>query len=98
MMSPPPSHRWVLPMHRSLALGFTLAVVTSTACSSRVSPAGAPGPSGSTVASPDRGSLVVVGGGRVGPEIMTEFLRLAGGKQAPIVVIPTAGGDSAYAQ
>ena len=85
-------------MHRTFAFAFTLAVVTATGCSSRVSPAGAPGPSGSTVTSPERGSLVVVGGGRVGPEIVTEFLRLAGGKRAPIVVIPTAGGDSAYAQ
>ena len=85
-------------MHRSFAFAFTLTVITSTACSSRVSPAGAPDPSGSTAVSPERGSLVVVGGGRVGPEIVGEFLRLAGGKQAPIVVIPTAGGDSAYAQ
>jgi cyanophycinase len=46
--------------------------------------------------SPERGSLVVVGGGRVGPEIVAEFLSLAGGKEAPIVVIPTAGGDTAY--
>lgn len=47
---------------------------------------------------PARGSLVVVGGGQVVPEIVRRFLELAGGRDAPIVVIPTAGGepDSAY--
>ena len=45
-----------------------------------------------------RGSLVVVGGGPVGREIITRFLELAGGPSAPIVLIPTAIGDSAYAQ
>ena len=49
---------------------------------------------------PTRGSLVVVGGGQMGPEIVTRFIELAGGKDAPIVVIPTAGGeaDSLYTQ
>ena len=91
-VSPPQSP----PMHRSFASAFALALSATVACSSRVSPDGSAAPSGSTVVSPDRGSLVVVGGGRVGPEIVTEFLRLAGGNQAPIVVIPTAGGDSIY--
>jgi len=85
-------------MHRSFAFAFALAVSASVACSSRVSPDGRAAPSGSTVVSPEWGSLVVVGGGRVGPEIVSEFLRLAGGKQVPIVVIPTAGGDSVYGQ
>ena len=48
--------------------------------------------------SPERGSLVVVGGGRIGPEVLGRFLELAGGKDAPIVVIPTAGEDSVYTQ
>lgn len=47
---------------------------------------------------PSRGALVVVGGGQVVPEIVGRFLTLAGGRDAPIVVIPTAGGepDSLY--
>jgi len=85
-------------MHRSFAFAFALAVSGSVACSRRVSPDGSAAPTSSTFVSPERGSLVVVGGGRVGPEIVSEFLRLAGGKQAPIVVIPTAGGDSIYPQ
>jgi len=45
---------------------------------------------------PANGSLVVVGGNMRDPAIVEEFLRLAGGADAPIVIIPTAGGDDAY--
>jgi cyanophycinase len=43
------------------------------------------------------GHLVVVGGGQLGPEITQRFITLAGGPDARIVVIPTAGEDSLYA-
>ncbi len=39
---------------------------------------------------PSRGSLVIVGGGQVGPEIVNRFIDLAGGRDAPMVFIPTA--------
>jgi cyanophycinase len=42
---------------------------------------------------PARGALVIVGGGAIGGEIYQRFLELAGGADAPIVVIPTAGTD-----
>ncbi len=45
---------------------------------------------------PERGALVIAGGGRLGPEVMGRFLELAGGPDAPIVVIPTAGGAASY--
>jgi cyanophycinase len=48
------------------------------------------------VKGPERGALVIVGGGRVGAEILTRFFDLAGGREAPLVVIPTAGGADAY--
>jgi len=48
------------------------------------------------VKGPERGALVIVGGGRVGAEILTRFFDLAGGRDAPLVVIPTAGGADAY--
>ena len=48
------------------------------------------------VVGPERGALMVVGGGALGPEIYARFIELAGGRDAPIVVIPTAGGDSVY--
>ncbi|HEY3287469.1 MAG TPA: serine hydrolase [Gemmatimonadaceae bacterium] len=59
------------------------------------------GPIGRTVPTrsqvgPATGSLVVVGGGNMGPEILQRFVALAGGPDAPIVVIPTAGEDSVY--
>ena len=47
---------------------------------------------------PENGSLVIVGGGRLDSEILERFLDLAGGADAPIVVIPTAGGGEHYDQ
>lgn len=40
-----------------------------------------------------KGALVIVGGGGAGPEIWKTFIDLAGGPDAPIVVIPTALED-----
>ncbi len=45
---------------------------------------------------PAAGAVVVVGGGSVGPEILTRFIELAGGPDALIIDVPTAGGDSTY--
>ncbi len=45
---------------------------------------------------PARGALVVVGGGMQDPAIAQRFIDLAGGPQALIVVIPTAGGGETY--
>ncbi|MBM3762807.1 MAG: peptidase S51 [Acidobacteria bacterium] len=39
---------------------------------------------------PQKGSLMIVGGGAIGPEIWERFLKQAGGPDAPIVYIPTA--------
>lgn len=43
---------------------------------------------------PEKGSLVIVGGGNVGPEIWARFVELAGGANANIIYVPTAGDDS----
>ncbi|MGB3149829.1 MAG: cyanophycinase [Maribacter sp.] len=43
---------------------------------------------------PQKGSLVVVGGGKVGKAITERFIELAGGLNANIVVIPTAAGGA----
>lgn len=43
---------------------------------------------------PNKGTLVIVGGGQVGPEIVQRFVQLAGGPDANFVVIPTAGEDN----
>jgi cyanophycinase len=45
---------------------------------------------------PANGSLVIVGGALRDPAILERFIQLAGGPQAPIVIIPTAGGGEDY--
>lgn len=47
---------------------------------------------------PERGTVIVVGGGAMGPEITGRFIQAAGGPDALIIDIPTAGGDSVYNQ
>jgi cyanophycinase len=39
---------------------------------------------------PEHGALLIHGGGRLGPETVREFIRLAGGIDVPFVIIPTA--------
>lgn len=43
-----------------------------------------------TTRGPENGSLVIVGGGYIPQPIFDRFFELAGGKDAPLVVIPTA--------
>jgi cyanophycinase len=45
---------------------------------------------------PEHGAVLVVGGGAMGPELWGKFVELAGGPDAVIVDVPTAGGDSTY--
>lgn len=47
---------------------------------------------------PRAGSLVIVGGAMRDPTILARFLELAGGPEAPIVVVPTAGDAADYDQ
>jgi cyanophycinase len=41
-------------------------------------------------AGPARGALVIAGGGALGDDVLGRFIALAGGRDAPVVVIPTA--------
>jgi cyanophycinase len=45
---------------------------------------------------PDKGTLVIVGGNMQDPAIVKRFIDLAGGPDAPIVIIPTAGDADDY--
>ncbi|MEO1049914.1 MAG: cyanophycinase [Bacteroidota bacterium] len=45
---------------------------------------------------PEKGSLVVVGGGKITESIAKKFMELAGGPDASIIVIPTALGRDQY--
>ncbi len=47
---------------------------------------------------PRDGWLVIIGGGEIGPEVWERFFALAGGKDQPIVLIPTANETSEKAQ
>lgn len=47
---------------------------------------------------PERGTLVVVGGGSMGPEIYKAFIDAAGGPNALIITVPNAGGADTYPQ
>lgn len=51
------------------------------------------GPRDDSSRGPDRGSLLIVGGGAMDESIRQRFVDLAGGAAAEIVVIPTASGD-----
>ena len=73
-------------MRRSM-FGYTLLALVLLAGTSRAQEVG-----------PENGSLVIVGGAMRDPAIVERFLDLAGGPDAPIVVIPTAGGADEYDQ
>jgi cyanophycinase len=45
---------------------------------------------------PAHGTIIVVGGGQIGPEVLSRFIAAAGGPDALIIDVPTAGGDSVY--
>ena len=48
---------------------------------------------------PAKGSLIIVGGGTLDDVIVERFIDLAGGPDAPIVIIPTAGeADEVYGE
>jgi cyanophycinase len=51
---------------------------------------------GAATHGPPTGWLIIIGGGQIGPEIWDRFFTLAGGKDAPIVFIPTAGDAKTY--
>jgi cyanophycinase len=67
-------------MHRAIIVAWTIVawIVTFPLSAAKVGPG--------------HGSLVIVGGGAVGPEIVERFIALAGGPDAPMVWIPTAMG------
>ncbi len=57
---------------------------------------GSPSATESTRVGPADGTVIVVGGGAIGPEIWSRFIAAAGGPDALILDVPNAGGDTAY--
>ena len=78
---------------RCLVLGAALALALAPAVPRAVE---AQQPASPPVVGPARGSLVVVGGAMRDPDIYKRFIDLAGGPDAPLVMIPTAGGEEEY--
>ncbi len=79
-------------MNRSttvIAIGIALALAGTAGD-------GTPTPLEAQEVGPANGSLVVVGGAMQDLGIVRRFIDLAGGPDAPIVVIPTAGGAAEY--
>lgn len=78
-------------MRRLLPLLIVVAACSRSTTSGATSPSV---PNGTPRVGPATGSVVVVGGGQQGPEIFARFIELAGGPDALIAEVPTAGGDS----
>ncbi len=76
-----------------LSLGLFAASFT-VACAGSAGPGEVAGPMGAPRVGPARGAVMVVGGGAQGPEVFAKLIELAGGPDALIVEVPTAGGDS----
>lgn len=66
------------PMRCSLLALISLAAILATADAAEPS------------VGPPNGSLIIVGGGRLPKPIVNEFVKLAGGVEQPVVIIPTA--------
>lgn len=79
-------------MKRRSLTSTVLALALAIACAPPATQQAAVGPK----VGPPSGTVVVVGGGAVGPEILTRFIEAAGGPDALIIDVPTAGGDSTY--
>jgi cyanophycinase len=76
---------------RSALLPVVAAALSTTACATVHRP-----PAATAIVGPPRGALILAGGGRLPAEVTDRFIALAGGSDARIVVIPTAGTDDAF--
>ena len=48
------------------------------------------------IVGPEKGTLIIAGGGKLSDDILSTFIEAAGGIEAPILVIPTALGLTTY--
>ncbi|WP_394748682.1 cyanophycinase [Spongiimicrobium salis] len=85
-------------MWRAISFKVIFLILGILACIALFSYSNAPNLEQSATTGPENGSLVIVGGGAMPSTIPEKFIELAGGYDAPIVVIPTAGGRNSYSQ
>src|ERR1051325_4766253 len=84
-------HRRLLMTCRTLLIALALPVVSaaqSTPAPFKARPLG----DGAVKVGPAKGTVVVVGGGSMGPEVYKAFIDAAGGPDALILDVPNAGG------
>ena len=79
-------------------VGLVFAILAPSALVAQSSSNSTAANSAATTVGPARGTVIVVGGGAMGPEIYGKFIEAAGGPDALIIDVPTAGGDSVYGQ
>jgi cyanophycinase len=82
----------------SFAHRLALAALLLPALARAQAPSSRPSGSGEPKVGPPRGTVIVVGGGSMGPEIYSQFIEAAGGPDALIIDVPNAGGGEAYGQ
>ncbi len=79
-------------MHRVALAALLFPAVVQAQAPNRSPAAGEP------KVGPPRGTVIVVGGGSMGPEIYSQFIEAAGGPDALIIDVPNAGGADSYGQ
>jgi cyanophycinase len=81
-----------------LALAFPAALAAQGNTDAAPAPFTArPLATGAVKVGPEKGTVIVVGGGSMGPEIYKAFIDAAGGPDALILDVPNAGGDDTVA-
>ncbi|MFI5229448.1 MAG: cyanophycinase [Gemmatimonadales bacterium] len=84
-----------MPLPQRTSIAAALAALVSLPLAAQTSSSATPS---AIKVGPAHGTVIVVGGGAMGPEIYSRFIAAAGGPDALIVDVPTAGGDSVYSQ
>ena len=79
------------------AAAFVFAVPLALFAQAPVTP-GQPAGVPATRVGPSSGTVIVVGGGSLGPDIYREFIAAAGGSDATIITVPNSGGAETYDQ
>ncbi|KAF2750575.1 class I glutamine amidotransferase-like protein [Sporormia fimetaria CBS 119925] len=75
-----------------------LLTTTASAFPSLSTPHATPNCTNTTTVGPENGHLVIIGGNLQSESIYNRIITLAGGPNASIIVIPTAGGEPTYGQ
>ena len=88
--------RFASRFRRGIAALLAIATAACAGAVAGLSGAASASSGGAPIVGPPRGTVIVVGGGGMGPELFKTFIDAAGGPNALIVDIPTAGGDTVY--